>query len=136
MGDWNPFSGDFWNLTSRDAGLTSIVLGGTGAIISPFYALGAGINELTGGESPTYNVWAAPYVNPAEVEYSTFTQAASGYRGVNPNAGEWMLPVLNPALPRLAGEVGRSILEEALGGDWWKFALAAAGAYFLSKREA
>lgn len=112
------------------------VLGVSGAIISPFFALGAGVNELTGGESPTYNVWSAARDSTGTV-YSDTTQALSGYQGSTPGSGEWNIPVLNPATARVAGDIVDTVLEETIGFDLNKLFKTALvlGAAFLFSRE-
>lgn len=82
----------------------------------PLFALGAGVNELTGGDSPTYNAWAAAQDSSGTI-YSPTTQALSGYQGDTPSSGEWNLPLLNPQTPRVVGDILHSVSEGVLGFD-------------------
>lgn len=108
------------------------VLGVSGAIIAPFFALGAGINELTGGASSTYNVWTAAN-NSSGTTYSPTTQALSGYTGADPSqpippgGGTWGLPILNPATPAVIGNAVDVTLKEVGLPDLKTLALVAVG---------
>lgn len=98
------------------------VLAVTGTIIEPFFALGAGLNQLTGGSSPTYNVWSAAK-DSSGTTYSPVTQALSGYQGTTPGGGDWSLPILNPATVHVVHDV----VKEVTGFDPKTLILIAAG---------
>lgn len=110
--------------------------------LTPLYAIGAGINELTGGESrtwsPTYAVQnpepavprfftqtedgRVPFVAdiPGQTRLSPFIQAASGYNVPGPGAqpvygGDWRLPVFNPAGAEVAGDIIKDVTDNLFG---------------------
>lgn len=115
--DWTPSWGDFTSGLgylgdNPEAGLLFV------PVTYPLFALGAGINELTGGDSPTYNAWtAAQPGGSAGTTYSDVTQALSGYQGAGPGTGEWGVPILNPATPRVVGDALAAVTEGVLGVD-------------------
>jgi hypothetical protein len=74
------------------------------------YALGGGINTLTGGDTATY--WAPAAVKDSTgTTYSNVTQALSGYQGDTPGSGSWGLPIVNPATAQVAWDVVNRALE-------------------------
>lgn len=81
------------------------------------YALGGGINELTGGHTATYWAPAAARGAARGTTYSNTTQALSGYQGSTPGAGDWGLPIVNRATFRVAGDVLKAATEDVLGID-------------------
>ena len=97
--DWTPSWSDF------TSGLAAIGKDPERALLLvpatyPLFALGAAINEATGGESATYNAWtAAQPGGSAGTTYSDTTQWLSGYSSPTPGGGDWRLPVLNDKLP-------------------------------------
>lgn len=148
MTNWNPLSSEFWDLSDEDSPVRGGVLGVTGGVIAPFYALGGGINALTGGTTPTYNVFDAAGVDlpapikplagpagwteredytPPPATYSPVTQALSGYQGDTPGSGTWGLPIFNPSTPRVVGDILDATTKGLLGLDLKTVALIAGG---------
>lgn len=76
---------------------------GTGIIIAPAFALGAAINDATGGDSPTYNVFRAAR-DSSGTSYSNTTQWLSGYSSSTPGAGKWRAPIVNDKLVDVADD--------------------------------
>lgn len=74
------------------------------APLTGLYALGAGLNELTGGNSTTWSPVAAVQgskkIYADSVTFSGFTQGASGYQGTTPGSGSWQLPIVNETTTR------------------------------------
>lgn len=86
------------------------------APLTPLYAIGAGLNELTGGESTTWSPVAAVQAGSQGTTYSPTIQALSGYSSPTPGAGDWSVPVLNPQTPQLVGSWARSVVDNTLEG--------------------
>lgn len=76
------------------------------------FAVGARVNQLTGGKTTTYNVWKAASGKAPAPTYSLATQALSGYQGATPGAGTWAVPVANRATTKGAGEVVKTVIED------------------------
>lgn len=77
--------------------------------LTPLYAIGAGINELSGGKSTTWSPVAAVQGGVQGTTYSPSIQTLSGYQGPAPPStgappGEWRLPVLNPSGAQQLGD--------------------------------
>lgn len=112
------------------------------APLTPLYALGAGINELTGGSSTTWSPVAAVQGGVQGTTYSPTTQALSGYTDPTPNdplvpgGGSWGIPLINPATPRVVGGIVESTLEGLGLPKLSTLAIAAAaiGVVLLSKK--
>ncbi|MFA5944611.1 MAG: hypothetical protein WC876_09115 [Candidatus Thermoplasmatota archaeon] len=78
------------------------------------FALGAGVNQLTGGKTTTYNVWKAASGKAPAPTYSVVTQAASGYQGATPGAGSWALPVVNRSTTKGAGQLVKVAIQDVV----------------------
>lgn len=108
--------GDFragWDILEEQTGSSGGALAAavSGAVLSPFYALGGYVNQATGGETPTYNPLVAAYSQTVQPPtYSDFTQAVSGYQGSGPDDGFWGIPILNPKTVEVAKEVVDEVL--------------------------
>ena len=103
--DWTPSWGDFTHglgylHDNPSAGLLLV------PATYPMFALGAAINNSTGGASSSYNAWNAAKPNgSAGTAYSDTTQWLSGYSSPTPGAGHWRLPVFNDKLPEALDEL-------------------------------
>jgi hypothetical protein len=80
---------------------------------APLFALGAAINQASGGKTTTYSVWkAAAPGGSAGTTYSSLTQSLSGYQGATPGSGEWRAPLLNPETPKFIGTTAAKVLRD------------------------
>lgn len=103
MSWWNPASWD-WGTVGKTIAVTPLAVP---------YALGATLNQLTGGHTETWSVWSAINGAGGKNRFSNVTQATSGYddpSGV-PGEGRWGLPFLNPATPRVAADAVNATLK-------------------------
>lgn len=110
------------------------------APLTPLYALGGGLNVLSGGTTTAWTPGAAIVGGVQGTTYSTLTQAASGYFGpdpsqpIPPGGGSWGVPVLNPALPAFVGQVVGGVVEgisDGLGLPPWLLPAAGIGGLLL-----
>lgn len=93
----------------KKAGKAALV---TNPLANVLYTGGAALNKATGGTGPLLLKDAVK--NKAPVQFSTTTQAFSGYQGAVPNQGRQGLPLVNAATPRVVGQVATTIIREAV----------------------
>lgn len=104
--------------------------------IGGLYTIGASINNLTGGHGDILLGEQLLVDHARGTTYSHTTQALSGYQGATSGAGNWGIPVLNPATFKVGGDIINAGTKGLFGIDA-KTALLTAGGlavlYVLSK---
>lgn len=132
MGDWwNPGTWDWGGIGRQAEGIAA----NTFAVP---YAIGAGINALTGGKTTAWTPYQA-FTNPAltsQTTYSDTTRSLSGYQGHTPtDNGSWSLPIVNPATVQVVHDVTNAVTKDLLGLDLNTLLLIAGGAFVFIEAE-
>jgi|ERR1041385_4281441 hypothetical protein len=93
------------NLSPKNVGLGTL---------APFYALGAGLNQLTGGKTTTYNIYKAASGKAPAPTFSLATQALSGYSSATPKQGQYGIPLVNRGTTKLVGKVAATTIHDVV----------------------